>query len=80
MNPELKYKCDECGELHDNESIAYECCAPDVIEVYLCGHCGEYYGDNQVLANDCCDDVDPDAPPLISQAELEAAGQMQLSV
>jgi len=80
MNPELKYQCDACDELHDSEDIAFECCAPDVIEVYLCGHCGDYYEQDKRAAEECCDDVDPDAPPLISKAELEAAGQMRLSV
>ena len=32
--------------------------------------------DETCAAENCCDDVDPDALPIASQQELEAAGQM----
>lgn len=80
MNSSIKYMCAACDELHDDHKAAKECCQPRVSEVYLCGHCGENYGPNEDMADECCDDVDPDTQPIISQAVLEAHGQMRLSV
>ena len=80
MQPTIKYRCEECLELHDLEYRAVECCPPQVTEVYFCRHCGESYDFDEEAADGCCDDADPDAPPFVSHAELEAAGQMRLSV
>lgn len=78
MNPSLKYRCGECGDSHNDHDEALECCPPQINEVYLCGHCHEDYGHDEDAAENCCDDVDPDALPIASQQELEAAGQMRL--
>ncbi len=78
MNPTLKYTCGECGYLHDHHDEALECCPHLVGEEYLCGHCQAAYGCDEELAKNCCDDVDQNALPIISQQELEAAGQIRL--
>ncbi|MGP3789451.1 hypothetical protein [Pseudomonas sp. B392_1p] len=35
----VKYECDRCGEHHDHESEAEDCCRPDVHTVYICPVC-----------------------------------------
>ena len=80
MKATLKYSCGECGELHDDEVDAAECCPPEIWKAYVCGHCGENHHYDEEAAEECCADVDPDAPQPIDKAELEAAGQMRLSV
>jgi hypothetical protein len=80
MNPTLKYRCDECDDLYDDDYDARHCCEPSISEVYSCGHCGESFGSDDAAAENCCEDVDPDALPIVSKAELEAAGQMRLCV
>ncbi|KIO49624.1 hypothetical protein [Nitrosospira sp. NpAV] len=74
---EPKWKCGECGDLHDDEDEARECCEPSVFEVYVCPTCGEEHS-AEAEAIDCCN-FDPDGPPPPPSAEeLEAAGQMRL--
>lgn len=80
MNPELKYRCGVCDDLHDDPCEAMECCPTPIHEVYTCGHCGESFGVCEESAEKCCEGIDPDAPPIINQEELEAAGQMRLVV
>ncbi|MBL4781747.1 MAG: hypothetical protein JKX92_05850 [Porticoccaceae bacterium] len=77
MNPILKYQCNQCGDLHDDTCEAIGCC-PQISEAHTCGHCGEHFGHDEGAAESCCDDVDPDALPITSHAELEAAGQLRL--
>lgn len=72
-----KYKCCECGDLHDDLDDARECCVPRVEEVFLCPICQAPHNEEED-AIDCCG-FDPDGPPPPpSAAELEAAGQMRL--
>lgn len=72
-----KWKCPDCGELHDDEYDARECCPPQVWAAFVCPICTEEHRD-EIAAIDCCG-FDPDAPPPPpSAAELEAAGQMRL--
>ena len=80
MNSKMKYMCNECTELHDSYDVAIECCPTEIDEIYLCGHCSKSYGSDEDAANECCDDVDSDALPLVSHAELEDAGQIRLSL
>ena len=73
-----KWKCCECGELHEHEDDALDCCPPEVREVYVCPICTKDHN-QQIMAFDCCDfDPDVDVLPPPSAAELEAAGQMRL--
>lgn len=72
-----KWRCDECGEIHDYEDEAYECCPPQVSRVFVCPVCDDHHM-KEVDAIECCD-YDPDSPPPQPTAdELERAGQMRL--
>lgn len=74
---EPKWRCDECGEIHDTEDDAHECCSPEVTEGYLCPVCRTFHLEEDG-ALECCG-YDPDGPlPPPSAEELEAAGQMRL--
>jgi hypothetical protein len=37
------YKCCGCGELHDMEDDAVDCCKPEIIDGYKCDECGSFY-------------------------------------
>jgi hypothetical protein len=78
MNTKLRYECNECSEIHDDSYDAAHCC-PRYDEVYECGHCHKMFGSSEDAADKCCSDVDEDALPIITHAELEAAGQLTLS-
>lgn len=71
-----QYKCSQCGDLHDDENDALECCPKDIWAVYVCPRCDKEHHDEEA-AIDCCG-FDPDGPPPPSAAELEAAGQIRL--
>lgn len=79
MEIEVKYRCNECGDLHDLEEDAQECCAPTVSEVFLCPTCSKAHG-SEDDARSCCmpDDVDPLRCAMATPAQLEAAGQERL--
>jgi hypothetical protein len=70
------WQCDRCGDVHDNEDDARECCAPEIIEGYLCPLCRDFH-ECEEAAFDCCG-WDPDMPIPPTAIELEAAGQMRL--
>lgn len=72
-----KFRCDECGEIHEDLSDARECCPPGVSEIYQCSVCHEKFEDDMVAEEHCFehDDNEPDVP---TPAELEAAGQQRL--
>ncbi len=80
MEPTVKYRCGECGETHNENEDALECCPHHVHEIYYCGRCGKEFGSIEELADECCEELGPDAPPYVSPEELEAAGQMRLSI
>lgn len=48
--------CPICGEEHDDEDKAVECCQPDE---WVCSECGEVY-DDEDAADACCTPNDPD--------------------
>lgn len=76
MKLESVWQCGECGETHDDEYDARDCCRPSITEGYLCPECKDFHAsEREALA--CC--ADDDAPLLAqSAAELEAAGQLRL--
>ncbi|MBS1143389.1 MAG: hypothetical protein H6R14_795 [Proteobacteria bacterium] len=76
MELDPKYQCCECGDIHDDEDDARECCAPRIKEVFVCPQCKEVF-DDEDEAIECCDLPEgfEIRPSLI---ELEAAGQMRL--
>ncbi len=80
--PEVRWRCESCGELHGFEDDAYECCRPAISERFICPECGDDFRTAD-SALDCLTahqaDDDADAPiHLVTAAELEAAGQMRL--
>lgn len=78
-----KYRCNRCGEIHDDVSDALECCAPGATEVFLCPVCGHAH-EEILSAVECCDcELSGEAEvelefQLVSKAELEQAGQVRL--
>ncbi len=53
VKPVEKWECGHCGELHDDEDEANECCQPTIAEKWECGECGEVY-DSESEAEECC--------------------------
>lgn len=72
-----RYRCDECGDIHEDEDNARECCAPTISEVYQCSVCHAKF-DDEDEADKHCLDHDEDQPDVPSHAELEAHGQQRL--
>jgi len=70
------FKCGECGDIHDEEDDAVECCFPGVTEGFLCPVCQGFFIDEEAAL--ACHDTDEDFVPPPTAAELEAAGQMRL--
>lgn len=80
MQPLEKWVCDECGELHDDEDDARECCQPLVREVYQCPICSEHYY-RKVEAMDCIEECESNQETkayMASKEELEMQGQQRL--
>ena len=38
----IMWRCDECGQIYDDEGDAFECCA-EVTAGYECEECGKFY-------------------------------------
>lgn len=84
MNAKELWRCDECGETHEYEEEAYDCCPPEVDLIYECGECGKTF-DEKKDADLCCSDevlengepISPDAYQQMIQ-QLEKAGQKRL--
>ncbi|MGE4545815.1 MAG: hypothetical protein AB7D06_17120 [Pedobacter sp.] len=74
---EVKYRCSECGEIHDTGREAVECCTPEVFEVYICPTCGEGH-DDEDEARECCASEAAGADGSIDYHALELAGQQRL--
>lgn len=72
-----KYKCGNCGDLHEFEAAALDCCVPSVLPVYVCPICEDWHLEERDALL-CCQRDDPALRP--SAAELEAAGQMRLAL
>jgi len=76
--PIEKYRCCECGDTHEFEDDAYQCCPPQVTEIFQCGTCGHEY-DHYDEADVCCQGgSDETGRPRINPLELEARGQQRL--
>lgn len=75
-----RWKCGECGEIHDDENDARECCLPGVFEVYQCPICKTSHIDSQE-AEECltaCKEQNPQFRYMASIKELEDQGQQRL--
>lgn len=81
MNPKsvTKFQCPSCGELHNKEYQAEECCTPEAEEVTMweC-ECGDTYDDKEHAHLCCWDEQSELAPYQPTPQELEAAGQQRL--
>ena len=78
--PIEKWQCGECGDIHDDEDDASECCKPVIREVYVCPICNEKHGDREE-AMECiakCETEDNTKTYMASKAELERQGQERL--
>jgi hypothetical protein len=74
---EPRWKCGECGWVHDSEDDANDCCRPIIIEGWECPICRKFFEDDKE-AIACCG-YDPDGPPPPpTKEELEEAGQQRL--
>ncbi len=58
----IKYDCGQCGERHDHEDGAIECCQPEIDTVYICPICEKEHGSMKV-AEQC----------VLAHADLEGA-------
>lgn len=47
------YQCSNCGDWHDYEESAIECCAPSAIAGWKCDACGDYHK-LKANAENCC--------------------------
>lgn len=80
MDPQLKYKCSECGEVHDDHYEAEECCKPEVYDVYACPICKSNFDDideAMECIESCAEEKGVD-PLMATKEELERAGQEKL--
>lgn len=48
------YECPDCGELHEEQDDAKDCCPKEIVEMWVCSVCGEQYEDWD-SAYSCCD-------------------------
>ena len=55
MPVKLKYRCINCGDLHDTEMEAIRCCPNTAELVYVCPECGEWWN-TEDQAKNCCDE------------------------
>ena len=84
MNSIDVWQCADCGDRWESYDNALTCCAPAPQRAFRCGECGADYHDEEE-AELCCVAVDEEGitvdgenMPIISAAELEAAGQLRL--
>lgn len=77
------FRCEMCGEVHEDDSDARDCCEPEITRLFKCTACGEIHSDEEE-AEDCCieganEDHDIDGRLYMAQKlELERAGQLRL--
>lgn len=54
MNAPVRlWECGRCGEVHEDEDEAVDCCRPTVNEVWECAVCGECHDDRDEALK-CC--------------------------
>ncbi len=80
---EAKHKCDSCGEVHDTQYEAVECCPNYTSEVFVCPVCYDYFKTAED-ALQCWEECESEDEESSSESrgptgrELEAQGQMRL--
>ena len=79
MNPTLKYRCDQCSEIHEDYSDARRCCDPVIDEIYVCENCKKTFNHfEEDEAKACCEELYIDGERPFNPKELEEAGQLRL--
>lgn len=78
------WQCGQCGENHQYEDYAADCCRPpSPFEIYVCPHCdAEFRKPTDFDAHLSHHDEEQDGyiPPPPTAVELEAAGQKRLAI
>lgn len=84
MTIKPKWQCAECGDNHEWEDDAADCCRPPrPFEIYVCPHCDyESRSSKEAELHIAQHDEEQDGyiPPMPTAAELEAAGQKRLAL
>jgi hypothetical protein len=84
MNASEVWICDECGEAHNDEDDAADCCRPSVWQKWKCGKCDGIHNNEPDAVTCCADDAEENGEPLSPDvyqqrvAQLEAKGQRRL--
>jgi hypothetical protein len=69
------FRCDSCGEIHDEEYQAELCCPPQVTYMYKCSVCESVGMDGNKIQM-CCTDTNKE----LTKSELESLGQQRLDM
>lgn len=75
MGLESVYQCRGCETVWRHEEDAMVCCSPGIQSGYRCPECDAFHTMESEADNCCAAD---DTPPIITPAELEAAGQLRI--
>ena len=81
----IKYDCGRCGERHDSEDGALECCQPEVETVYLCPICDTEHdrmkdAESCVLGHDELDGVVAECCPNCLRPAESAQLKVEIAV
>ena len=77
--PAQKWECGDCGDLHDCDLDALECCK-EIHEVWVCPICDDKHDTRDDALNCAAADLDASDGIIVvaTPLELEAAGQLRL--
>lgn len=74
-----RWECCRCGEVHDYDDDARECCPTRIREVFECPACSHVHHDEDSALECCPEEAEAESAP-VSTVELEAQGQMRLEL
>lgn len=78
------WQCAECGDNHQYEDDAAECCRPPrPFQIYICPHCDAEFRHSPHLVEHLSnhdEEQEGYVPPPPTAAELETAGQKRLAL
>lgn len=74
------WRCEQCGEIHDDEDEASECCPPEITALFRCTACRKTHQSEEEAEGCCPHDADSNGGRLwmASMKELERNGQCRL--
>ena len=72
------WRCETCGEHHDDPDIALECCPSEIYKCYLCTICGEEYFTIHPASQCCEEEKSSKNAPIVNPREMENVGQLRL--